>query len=185
MTLRFIIGAHGTPPHRRAHTQFDHTLTLSQDPAQSASRRSCPSLPPSSRRIACAADDSQSYRAACGETATRREKCERCVGVLLSSSPYLTICVPPLLCALVPRRGAPGVPPSREDRAAPVKGRAPVFNSSQLPCRRCGETNWKFAQAPLGVVLIPGSPVLFCFYYHYYYFNEPFKAMDLRERVSV
>lgn len=81
-------------------------------------------------------------------------------------------------CTLVPGRGAPGVPSSREDRAAPVKGGRRFFlNSSQLPCRRCGETNWKFAQARLGVVLIPDSPYLFL--------NEPFKAMDLRARVSV
>lgn len=55
MTLKLIIGAHGTPPHRRAHTltQFYHTLTLKQDPAQSAFRRSCPSLPPSLQQADC------------------------------------------------------------------------------------------------------------------------------------
>lgn len=102
------------------------------------------------------------------------------MGVFPPSSPYLTVWVPPLLRTLAPGRGAPGVPTSREDRAAPVKGgEAPGFNSSHLPVRRWGETNWKFAQAPLGVGLITDCVIFFWF------LNEPFKAMDLRERMPV
>lgn len=63
------------------------------------------------------------------------------------------------------------------------EGGAPGFNSSQLPNRRCGETNWKFAQSRLGVVLVPDS-LLFDFSF-FFLLNELFKAMDLRERVSV
>lgn len=47
----------------RTHAQFYHTLTLEQSTPRRV-RSAEPSLPPSSRRIACAADDSQSHRAA-------------------------------------------------------------------------------------------------------------------------
>lgn len=183
MTLRLIIGAHGTPPHRRehTHTQFYHwhsSRTLrrvrSADPV-------IPSLPPAGGSP-CAADDSQSHRAVCGETAARREKCERCVGVLVSSSTYLTICVPYLLRTLVPGQGATGVPSSREDRAAPVKGGRRVLTPAS--CRTAVVEKLIGNSLNLGLVLF-WSPILFFLIFHFFLLNELFKAMDLRERVSV
>lgn len=105
------------------------------------------------------------------------------MGVLLSSSTYLTICVPYLLRTLVPGQGATGVPSSREDRAAPVKGGRRVLTPAS--CRAAVVEKLIGNLLNLGLVLF-WSPILFFLIFDFFFLlNELFKAMDLRERGSV
>lgn len=136
MVIKQITGKHSPPTHTNAHT---HTV-LPQSHTWAGHRAECVppiiSVPPSSKRIACATDDSQSHSAVsvrlwrhCIKT---RELCacigNGCVGVLCFS-----ICHFHSLFLLHTHSrtgsGAKGVPSSREDRA--VCGVA-CFNYSWL-----------------------------------------------------
>lgn len=166
MTIKLIADAPGTPPHRlarartHAQTQFYHTLTLEQDTARAAFRRCAPSLPPSSRRIACAADDSQSHRAARARLhAERLHQGERTASaawefffLALPTSPFASLYFPHSFLV-----GSPIV--EGGSRRACGGGRGFFLTPASCGGRRCGETNWKFAQARLGVVFFLDFPL--------------------------
>lgn len=188
MTLRLIIGAHGTPPHRRAHT-LTHSFTThssrtlrrvrSADPAR-------PSLPPSSRRIACAADDSQSHRAASARLSAERPQ----QGETSASAAWEFFFFRPLptapFASLLHFAHSFLIGAHREShhrgRIAPRLWRrwrralTPASSFAAVVDKLIGDS------LKLGLVLLWSSIPLFIYLF---ISNEPFKAMDLRERVSV
>lgn len=167
MTLKLIADAPGTPPHRLAHARTHrHSFTTrwrsSRTPRGVRSADPLPpSLPPSSRRIACAADDSQSHRAARARLhAERLHQGERTASaawefffLALPTSPFASLLYFPHSFLV----GSPIV--EGGSRRALRRGAPGFLTPASCGGRRCGETNWKFAQARFGVVFFLDFPL--------------------------
>lgn len=167
MVIKQITGKQSAPNHTNFHTQSHRrtrtharTCRLPHTHTWVGHRAECVPLiipvPPFSKRIACATDDSQSQCCECeaverlhqGERTVHSHQ-ERCVGVVLSSPLYL----PFAFLLYSPHSSSDEFGRTRspiiEGGSRSVWGVLLVLTTAvaviELRYRRCGETIWKFA----------------------------------------